>query len=233
MKKLIFTILIMGIVFQLNCFSPEKMNCLPSGDSVETRMYIKIFNTNNPSQPIDFNNVSGYVGCVLKNIPSDINQVYIYVDDEKIGSWKRGWDDEQKQISFRSDRFQNGWREMRWASINLAGDKIIYEPIEIYFNNLLYNVHFDSHFHPTQYYHYSGFYDGEKSLEVKLVDLDGKILWPSKMPKIYSGNYIRIVIPGSAFGTEQLCDLNINDGTRSITEHLFKKFKKEDWGPKE
>lgn len=206
MKRLIFTIISIGLVFLSSCSSPERPNYLLNGD-IETGMYIEGFRLDDTSQTVDFNNISGYVGIAIRNIPLDASKVFIYVDHVQIGSWVRGGICEQEWFGFESDRFSNGWHKVKLVSINLDGEVTNYPPIDAHFNNLLYSVIGDDYFHPTEDKKISGFYDGGKSLEVKLTDIHGTVIWSN----IYSGNYIEITIPGSAFGTEQLCSIDINE----------------------
>lgn len=206
MKRLIFTIISIGLVFLSSCSSPERRNYLLNGD-IETGMYIEGFRLDDTSQTVDFNNISGYVGIAIRNIPIDASKVFVYVDHVEIGRWMRGGICEQEWFGFESDRFSNVWHKVKLVSINFAGEVRNHPPIDAYFNNLLYNVSSDEHFHPDEDYHFSGFYDGGNSLEVKLTDIHGTVIWSNT----YSGNYIDITIPGSAFGAEQLCSIDINE----------------------
>jgi len=206
MKRLIFTIISIGLVFLSSCSSPERPNYLLNGD-IETGMYIEGFHLDDTSKTVDFNNISGYVGIAIRNIPLYASKVFVYVDHVQIGSWMRGGICEQEWFGFETDRFSNGWHKVKLVSINFAGEVTNYPPIDAYFNNLLYKVSCDEHFHPDEDYHCSGFYDGGKTLEVKLIDIHGTVIWSNT----YSGNYIDITIPGSAFKTEQLCSIDINE----------------------
>jgi len=188
MKHLIFTITSIGLVFLSSCSSPERPNYLLNGD-IKTGMYIEGFRLDDTSQTVDFNNISGYVGIAIRNIPPDASKVFVYVDHVQIGSWVRGGIFSREWLGFESDRFSNGWHKVKLVSINLDGEVTNYPPIDAHFNNLLYNVIADDY------------------LEVKLTDIHGTVIWSN----IYSGNYIDITIPGSAFGTEQLCSIDINE----------------------
>jgi len=207
MKKWIFTLLIIGMVFLTACHSTERPNCLSSGNSSEPGMHIEGFKEVF-SQPVDFNNVTGNVYIVPRNIPSDADKVFVCVDEVQVGNWVRSWGDEEGWFScFESDRFSNGWHRIKLVSINRDGKATNYPPIDAYFKNLLYNVRCDDQFSPTENYHYGGFYDGEKSLVVKLTNCRGKVLWSNT----YNGNYIDVNIPCSAFGKEQLCGIDVNE----------------------
>lgn len=225
MKKTIFTLLIMGMIFLPSCYATEEPNRLPNKDSNESGMYIEFFKQG-ASKP-DFNNIFGEVGVVIRNIPSDANKVFVYVDEVQIGNWIRDDILERECFGFESDRFSNGEHKVKLVSINSAGEITNYPPIDAYFKNLLYNVRCDENFHPTRDYHYSGFYDGDKPLEVKLTNYNGDdVLWSNT----YSGNYVDINIPSSVFETEQLCDLKITDGSISVIKTLGKEFRREDIG---
>ncbi|MBN1392318.1 MAG: hypothetical protein JW947_05885 [Sedimentisphaerales bacterium] len=207
MKK-IFTLLTIGIVFLPACFSAKKTNCLPKRDSTEGGMYLEGF-----EGPIDFNNVTGYVGITVPNIPPEANKVFIFVDEVQVGNWVRGWygfvDDNSFSWPrcFESNRFSNGWHRIKLVSVDYDGTAKNYPPIDAYFKNLLYNVRCDDRFSPNENYHYRGFYDGKKSLEVKLTNCRGEVLWSNT----YSGNYIDVNIPASAFEKEQLCNIDVNE----------------------
>jgi hypothetical protein len=228
-KKLIFTLIIIGMTFLSVCLSEEELNYLPNGNSNKTEMHIELFNVDDDGtrQKVNFDSISGYVMVVLRNIPTDVDKVFVYFDEVQIGNWISGGVFSDKWFGFESNRFSNGRHKMKLVSINSAGEIKNYPPINGYFKNLIYNVRGNEYFHPTEDYHYSGFYDGGKPLEVKLTNYNGDdVIWSN----IYSGNYIDINIPGSVFGTEQLCKLNITDSSCSTTGRLFKKFRKEDFG---
>ena len=224
MRKRIFTLLIIGMTFQPVCSSPEEPNCLLNRNNTETEMYIEFFKQG-ASEPTDFNDISGDVGVAIKNIPMDADKVFVYIDEVQIGNWVRDDIFSHEWFGFESDRFSNGRHRVKLVSIN-SDEVKNYPPIDAYFKNLLYNVRGNDYFHPTHSYHFSGIYNGEKSLEVKLTELNGEVIWSNT----YSGNYIDINIPGSVFGTEQLCKLNITDGSRSVVKTLGKEFRKEDFG---
>jgi hypothetical protein len=229
MKKKIFTLLITGIFLLPSCYAIEEPNRLPNKDSNEAGMYIE-FLKQGASKP-DFNNISGEVGVVIINIPSDTNKVFVYVDEVQIGKWIRDdifeVENETGCFGFESDSFSNGKHIVKLVSINSIGEIKNYPLIDAYFKNLIYNVHCDEDFHPTRDYHYSGFYDGDKPLEVKLTNYNGDdVLWSNT----YNGNYIDINIPGSVFETKQLCELKITDGSISITKTLGKEFRRKDIG---
>ena len=201
----IFTLLIMGMIFQPACSSPKEPNCLLNKDSTETGMYIEFFKQE-ASELADFNDISGEVGVAIRNIPLDADKVFVYVDEVQIGNWIRDDIFEHECFGFESDRFSNGWHKVKLVSIN-SDEVTNYPPIDAYFKNLLYNVRGDDSFSPTHGYHCSSFYDGGKSLEAKLTDIHDDVIWSNT----YSGNYIDINIPGSAFGKEQLCSINIRE----------------------
>jgi hypothetical protein len=206
MKKRVFTLPIIGMIFLTACYSAKKPNCLPN-DNTKTGMYIEGFKEVF-SRPVDFNNVTGNVFIVPRNIPSDADKVFVCVDEVQVGNWVRSWGYEEGWFSyFKSNRFSNGWHRIKLVSINHDGTATNYPPIDAYFKNLLYNVRCDDQFSPAEDYHYSGFYDGGKSLEVKLTNCRGKVLWSNT----YSGNYIDVTIPGSAFEKEQLCSIDVNE----------------------
>ena len=229
MKKIISTLLIIGIVFLPACYATKEPNHLPNKDSNEAGIYIEFFKQG-ASKP-DFNNISGEIGVAIRNIPEDVNKVFVYVDEAQIGNWIRDdifeVENETGCFGFESDSFSNGKHKVKLVSINSIGEITNYPLIDAYFKNLIYNVHCDEDFHPTRDYHYCGFYDGNKPLEVKLTDYSGDdVLWSNT----YSGHYIDINIPGSAFGTKQLCELNITDGSHSVVKTLGKEFRREDIG---
>ena len=76
MKKIISTLLIIGIVFLPACYATKEPNHLPNKDSNEAGIYIEFFKQG-ASKP-DFNNISGEIGVAIRNIPEDVNKVFVY-----------------------------------------------------------------------------------------------------------------------------------------------------------
>jgi hypothetical protein len=193
-------------------------------------------------QSVDFNNVAGNISIGPGNIPSDADKVFVYVDDVQVSKWERGISEWNGFLE--SDKFTNGRHTIRLVSINLNDSITNYQPINAYFNNLLYKVSADKQFYPDENYRYSGFYDGGDSLEVKLTGLHDNVIWSNA----YSGSYIDVNIPGSVFGPEKFCKINITETTGAMMatmgengtamassssgsvseEDLTKKFKMED-----
>ena len=190
---------------------------------------IEIFNLETV-ETIDSNNIQGYVGIELKNIPLYAGIVYVYLDNQLIGSLSLDWDDEQRWVSLESDTFANGWHTIRLVSFDYYGNIINHKPVNVYFNNLLYKVAGSDYFHPDDDYKYSGFYDGNSILDAVLTDQDGQTIWSDN----YTGQHINIVIPGATFSSEQFCELSITEGTKSgdatvTKKDLTKEFKQADW----
>jgi len=184
-------------------------------------------------QTVEPNNVQGYVGIELKDIPLYAGIVTAYLDNQLIGSLSFGWDDEQQWIGLESDTFSNGWHTLRLVTTDVYGGIINHKPINVYFNNLLYKVAGSDYFHPDDDYKYSGFYDGSSTLEAVLTDQDGQTIWSDK----YTGQHINIVISGATFGSEQFCELSIAEigggakasgGSTVTKKDLVKKFKQAD-----
>ena len=180
-------------------------------------------------QTVEPNNVQGYVGIELKDIPLYAGIVTVYLDNQLIGSLSFGWDDEQEWIGLESDTFSNGWHTLRLVTTDVYGGIINHKPINVYFNNLLYKVAGSDYFHPDDDYKYSGFYDGSSTLDAVLTDQDGQTIWSDN----YTGQHINIVIPGATFSGEQFCELSITEGTKSggatvTKKDLTKKFKQAD-----
>lgn len=158
-------------------------------------------------QTVDLNNVSGYVGIRLKDIPLYGKIVSLYVDNVQIGDWMLGWNDELQWIGFESDMFSNGWHTIRLVSTSLTGGVTNHKPINVYLNNMLYKVSASDQFHPDDDYEYSGFYDGDNTLNAEVTDQNSQVIWSDT----YSGRHINIVIPGANFGSEQFCELTITE----------------------
>ncbi|MHC4573608.1 MAG: hypothetical protein ACYS76_05680 [Planctomycetota bacterium] len=180
-------------------------------------------------QAIEPNNIQGYIGIGLKDIPMYAGIVTAYLDNQLIGNLSLGWDDEQQWIGLESDTFSNGWHTIRLVTTDIYGGIINHRPINVYFNNLLYKVAGSDYFHPDDDYKYSGFYDGSSTLEAVLTDQDGQTIWSDN----YTGQHINIVIPGTTFSSEQFCELSITEGTKSggatvTKKDLTKKFKQAD-----
>jgi hypothetical protein len=185
-------------------------------------------------QTVEPNNIQGYVGIGLKYIPLYAGTVSVYVDNQLTGSLSLGWDKEEQWIELQSNDFSNGWHTLRLVTTDLYGGIINHRPINVYFNNLLYKVADSDYFHPDEDYKYSGFYDGDNTLEAKVTDKDGQTLWSNN----YNGQHISIVIPGATFGTEQFCEFSITEtgggeesgSSSTVTKKdLTKKFKQADY----
>jgi hypothetical protein len=159
----------------------------------------------NTSQIVEPNNVQGYVGIRLKNIPVSAEIVTVYLDNVQIGGWLLGLSDRERLISLESDSFSNGWHTIRLVSADIYGNVINHKPVNVHFNNLLYKVSGNDYFHPEDDYKFSGFYDGSSTLEAKVTNLDGQVIWSNT----YNGPHVNIVIPGATFGNEQFCELSI------------------------
>jgi len=174
-------------------------------------------------QPADFCNISGDISIWPENIPPDAREVFIYVDDVQVSRWERGIS--EWAGFFESDKFTNGQHTIRLVSINLNDSITNYQPINSYFNNLLYKVSADERFYPDRNYHLSGFYDGGNSLDVNITDTNGTVLWSNTYN---AASYIDFNIPGSAFGTEQTCKVNITSDSCSISICSTREFRIED-----
>lgn len=194
-------------------------------------MAIEIFNTET-IQTVEPNNIQGYVGIELRDIPLYSEIISVYLDNVLLGSLWLGWDDEQQWIGLQSDAFANGWHTIRLVTTDIYGGVVEHKPINVYFNNLLYKVAGDDYFHPDDDYKYSGFYDGSNTLEAKVTDQDGQVIWSDT----YTSQHISIVIPGATFSSEQFCELSItetgegakSDGSAVTKKDLVKKFKQAD-----
>jgi hypothetical protein len=204
-----------------------------------SEMTIEIFDLET-IQIMEPNNVRGYVGIRIKDIPLYAGMVSLYLDNQLVGSLLLDWDDEHQWIGLESDTFINGWHTIRLVSTDIYGNMINHKPINVYFNNLLYKVAGSDYFHPNEYYKYSGFYDGGSTLQAKVFNQDGQVIWSNN----YSGSHINIVVPGTAFGSEKFCELSINEtggagaggagaasGSGVTKKDLTKKFKQADCPP--
>lgn len=207
-----------------------------AGQWQKTEMFIELVDVET-NDSIDPNNISGYVGVRLKNIPVSGEIVTVYVDNVQIGGWLSGLSDRERLISLESDSFSNGWHTIRLVSADIYGNVINHKPVNIYFNNLLYEVAGGDYFHPDEDYKFSDFYDGSSTLEAKVTNMDGQVIWSDT----YSGSHINIVIPGATFGSEQFCELSITEsggagaggaaaasGSGITKKDLTKKFKQAD-----
>lgn len=206
-----------------------------------TETKINIINPEN-LEAVPLNNVSGYVGIELSDIPSESAIISVYLDHIPLGDIQLNWDDELELIDFESDSYSNGWHIIRVVSFDYEGKVINHKSVNVYFDNLLYNVSGSDYFHPNETYEYSGFYDGGLDLEFKITNLDQQVIWSNT----YSGSYIYVSIPGSTFLNENFCELSISEVESSMAmegmsapvsssssssvkeKDLKKKFKEED-----
>jgi hypothetical protein len=169
-----------------------------------TEVSIDILNPDT-GEAMDLNSISGYAGIQISNIPPLTEIVCLYLDNMYVGNLSLGWDDEQRWIGLQSDAFTNGWHVIRVVSTDILGNTINHRPINVGFENLLYKVAGSDYFHPDDDYAFSGFYDGGNTLEAKITDKDGQIIWSNT----YAGPYVSIVIPGATFVSQQFCELSI------------------------
>jgi len=192
-------------------------------------------------EAMDFNNIHGYAGVQINDMPPLTEIASLYLDNIYVGNLSLGWDDEQRCIGLQSDAFTNGWHIIRLVSTDIHGNTINHRPVNVHFNNLLYKVAGSDYFHPADDYAFSGFYDGGNTLEAKITDKDGQIIWSNT----YAGPYVSIVIPGATFVSQQFCELSIAEteggemrtggesrtsGSPGVTtKDLMKKFKKSDY----
>lgn len=188
---------------------------------------------------IDPNNVHGYVGICLKDIPLYGELVSVYVDNLLIGDLWLGWDDENNWVGLESDKFSNGWHTIRTVSTDFYGNMINHKPVKVCFNNLLYKVAGSDYFHPTEDYKYSGFYDGGNTLDAQVTNQDGQVIWSNT----YSGPHVSIVVPGATFGSEQFCQVTITETESAMmatgesttssstvtSKDLTREFRQADW----
>ena len=133
-----------------------------------------------------------------------------------------------------TSKYSNGLHELKFIGLRPDAPAVCSSVMPVTFNNVLYNVFANDQFHPDEYYSYRGFYDGNSPLEAKVTDrVSEQVLWSN----LYSEKPINIVIPGSAFGTSQLCELSIAEsgggekssgGSEVTKKDLTKKFKKQD-----
>ncbi|MBL7189839.1 MAG: hypothetical protein ISS70_26210 [Phycisphaerae bacterium] len=200
-----------------------------------SEMSIEIFDLDT-IQTIEPNNVKGYVGIELKDIPPLAEIVSVYLDNTYLGRLRLGFDDKQRWIELQSDAFVNGWHVIRIVSTDIYGNVINHRPINVFFDNLLYKVSGSDYFHPDNDYKFTGFYDRGSTLDAKVTDHNDQIIWSNT----YSGPYISITIPGTTFGTKQFCELSITEtggaggaaaasSSAVTTKDLTKKFKQSDY----
>jgi hypothetical protein len=177
-----------------------------AGEWMSNDMSVKILDLETQAD-IDPNNVHGHVGVYLEDIPLYGGIISIYVDNLLIGDLWLGWDNENNWVGLESDIFSNGWHTIRVVTTDFWGNIINHKPVKVYFNNLLYKVTANDHFHPTEDYKYNGFYDGSNTLDAQVANQDGQVIWSNT----YSGPYVSITVPGATFGSEQFCQLTITE----------------------
>lgn len=197
-----------------------------------TEMYIDLVDVETCNS-IDPNNVSGYVGICLKNIPLSAQTVSVYLDNTPIDNWIRDWTN-WELIGFESYFFSNGWHTIHLVGMDIYCQVVNYKPINVRFNNLLYKVTADDYFHHSEDKEIGGFYDGNDTLEAEVTNWDGQVIWSDT----YSGSHINIVIPGAMFSNKHICELTIEESeggmastadSKKWKKKIYKKFVKEDF----
>lgn len=194
----------------------------------EEKMYLQTFNFDANLQPIDVNvnNLHGYIHFFIKNIPQDVNEIFIYIDDVEIADWVH-CTDEGRIFGFESNRFSNGPHKIKLESIKYDGSEE-WLLIDSKFDNLISNVSADEGFYPTEDYHYRGLNRDGNPLKVTLIDSGDKERWS----KTYSGGSdVNVVIPGAAFGDRQIFKLLITDTVtgKNCEENLLIALKAKDF----
>ncbi len=191
-----------------------------------TEMYIELIDLAQYTN-IEPNNVSGYVGIYLKNIPLSAQTVSVYMDNTPIDNWIRDWTT-YELIGFESYFFSNGWHTIRLVCTDLYGNVTNYEPINVRFNNLLYNVMDDGYFYHGEDKVIGGFYDGNSVIEANLTNIDDQVIWSDTYAP---DEYVSINVPWIAFGDEQLCTLRITEAGSDTESEIDwkKKFDKSLW----
>lgn len=195
----------------------------------EEKMYLQTFNFDANLQPIDVNvnNLHGDIRFFIKNIPQDVNEIFIYVDDVEIADWVRYLMDEGEIFGFESNRFSNGPHKIKLESIKSDRSKE-YLTVNSDFDNLISNVSADEGFYPTEDYHYRGLNRDGNPLKVTLIDSGDKERWS----KTYSDvGDVNIVIPRAAFRDRQIFKLLITDTVtgKNCEENLLIAWKEKDF----
>jgi len=201
---------------------------------LKTELFLE-FGYPEKDQSVDRKDISGYLALQLNQIPQDVWLVTIYVDNMRAGGWLRGWDKFDQWIGLETERYSNGWHTIRLSTISFYDGIINYEPINVYFNNMISKVSAGEFFHPDEDYTYGGFYNGNQILEAEVTDMvDGTVLWSDTV----TGNYVNIVVPGYSFGDYKFCELTITEtggeeksvgGSAVTKKDLTKKFKQAEY----
>ncbi|MFA5313957.1 MAG: hypothetical protein WC375_11705, partial [Methanomassiliicoccales archaeon] len=173
-------------------------------------LYITAYNLET-LESIDVNNLNGEVGICLNNTVLDTELISVYLDNLLVGEFQFGWDTSNEWISINTAKFLNGWHTLRIVSTDYSGNITNHKPIKVRFNNLLYNVSADEHFSPDNGYALSGFYAGSGSVSVDVKNMYSSTIWSNT----YSGQYVNITVPGSAFGTENMANITISENSGS------------------
>ncbi|HEX40893.1 MAG TPA: hypothetical protein ENN81_02380 [Phycisphaerales bacterium] len=208
-------------------------------DWLSNSMALVILDLESPAA-VEQGNVRGVIGLRFEDIPLTAVLVSVYLDNQPIGELQFGWDTENDWITFDSSAFLNGWHVLRTITTDISGNVTNHTPVPLYFNNLLHGVVAGDHFHPSEDYVYSGFYDGAAILEAQLLDQDDQVIWSST----HEGPHVTIVVPGATFSAEYFCRLVVAetdsgmmamgepDASSSDTvtyKDLTKEFKQADW----
>ena len=199
-----------------------------------------LYTRGNPYPDIDVtfdqevDNIVGNLEISINVSEPDVISRFLLLDGEILVK-----DDESNSLSnviLESWLYSNGQHSLRVFGVLSDGGVVYSENITVNFNNTLYYVAGGEYFDSTNGYKFTGFYDGSDMVQASVLDMYGATIWSSD----FSGPNVNIDIPGSAFSTNQFCELAISETSGAMApmssstsssgvtkKDLVKKFDKE------
>ncbi len=171
----------------------------------------------------DPNNLSGEVDIGISGYGITTKHAFVFMDGEYIDELE--YFDSNTPLLLDTDNYLNGNRSIKVVATDVNGLVTVFDKLEVDFNNTFHSIIASDYFHPTADYKIFGFHKGTGSFEAKVTDYDNQTIWSNN----YSGQSVDVVVPGVAFGNEQLCGLSITAAGSGVTKRdITKKFRPED-----
>ncbi|MGD0785437.1 MAG: hypothetical protein ABR969_06465 [Sedimentisphaerales bacterium] len=159
--------------------------------------------------PVIMVSVSGDVNNIVGSFEVDVNSSdfaggynFIFMDGQLIAPMQ----ELGGQITIDSYRFRNGIHSLKVVHSGLRGIIISVEK-SVTFNNPIYCLNIEDHFNTNSHYRISGLHDGSNTLNVEIKNIYDQVIWSGTD----SGVDVNIVVPGTVFGSENICAMTISE----------------------